>query len=251
MPPHQIPTDHHPFKNPNPQIALQLRFIIHAPPIRPPDSALRQQRVSSSQVHSLLVRPPHVHRLGVHFRHHLHHHSETPRRSPGTAVRQALPLHFAARLLGKPLEHHGQPCPATYRIRSPRHSRQPSHWQKVGPTPGHCRYFRRVRSHARAGLLLHQARDAHVGGLGALVGRHVLLSRSWTVRGCGGCTEKGPQREEVAVPEGGVVAVVAAVVAVCALHSHSAVSTRAGAVSCLRESNQRVDQVCEGCVQCF
>lgn len=55
----------------------------------------------------------------------------------------------------------------------------------------------------------------------------------------------------MAVPEGGVVA---AVVAVCALHSHSAVSTRAGAVSCLRENNQRVDRVdpvSQGCVQCF
>lgn len=80
MPPHQIPTIHHPFKNPNPQIALQLRFSVNDRHIRPLDSALRKKFLSSPQVPSLLVRPPHVHRPGVHFQHRLHHHPETPRR---------------------------------------------------------------------------------------------------------------------------------------------------------------------------
>jgi len=68
------------------------------------------------------------------------------------------------------------------------------------------------------------------------------------VRGCGGCTEKGSEREEMAVPEGGVVA---AIVGFCALHSRSAVSTCAGAMPCLRESNQRVDRVDPVCVRRF
>jgi len=90
-----------------------------------------------------------------------------------------------------------------------------------------------------------------VGGMGALVGRHVFLSDSWTVRGCGGCTKKESERKELAVSESGVVV---AVVGFCAVYRHSVVCTCAGALPCLRESIKRVDRVdpvSEGCIQCF
>lgn len=69
-----------------------------------------------------------------------------------------------------------------------------------------------------------------MGGMGALVGRHVFLSHPRGVCGRRGRNqeESSHQRETVA---GAEAAVVAANVGVCGLHSDGVVSARASAMS--------------------
>lgn len=92
-------------------------------------------------------------------------------------------MHLSAGLLGEKVEPLGESRTTPHRVRARGGCLETRDWEEVGPTSRRACHLRRVGGDARADFLLHQKGGAHVGGVGTLVGCHVLFCLTWGVFG--------------------------------------------------------------------